>query len=202
MIKIRRLLSLLAFVSLFNLPIISMAEETKKYELATFAGGCFWCMQPPFDNTDGVIDTSVGYSGGEEKDANYESVSSKATKHIEVIQVKYNPEIVSYDELLDVYIKNIDPVDPKGQFADKGPQYLAAILYHNNSQKLKAENLLKKLNNDDKFKGKVATYIEEYKNFFPAEDYHQDYYKKNPVRYNAYKYGSGRVYRLKEIWGE
>jgi len=158
-------------------------------------------MEPPFDNTEGVLKTTVGYSGGAESDANYEDVSTKATKHIEVIQVEFDPKIVSYDKLLDVYIKNIDPVDPAGQFADKGPQYLTAILYHDAEQQQKAEKFLSDLNESEKFKGRIATFLDEYKNFFAAEEYHQDYYQKNPLRYNAYKYGSGRASGLEKIWG-
>lgn len=188
-------------ISIIFVATIAMAED-KKTELATFAGGCFWCMEPPFDNTEGVVSTTVGYSGGSAKGANYEDVSSKSTQHLEVIQVEYDPELVSYKELLDVYIKNIDPVDPAGQFADKGPQYLTAILYHNEEQKNLAKELLNDLNQQEKFKGRIATYLDEFESFYPAEDYHQDYYQKNPNHYNAYKYGSGRVHRLKEIWGE
>ncbi len=179
----------------------AMAEQ-QKTELATFAGGCFWCMEPPFDNTKGVISTTSGYSGGSAETANYAAVSTGQTKHLEVIQIEYDPNIVSYDKLVDVYIKNIDPIDPAGQFADKGPQYLTAILYHNDEQKIKAQKALAELNKKEEFRGRIAIIIGEFKTFYPAEDYHQNYYKKNPLRYNAYKYGSGRVQKLEELWDE
>lgn len=181
----------------------TMAEENKQTSaLATFAGGCFWCMQPLFDNIDGVMKSTVGYSGGKAETANYKDVSSGTTQHMEAIQIEYNPNLVGYKDLLDLYIQGIDPTDEAGQFADKGPQYLTVIFYHDDEQRKIAKQMLTDLNKTEKFKGKVATYLDKYKNFYPAEEYHQGYYKKNPIRYNAYKYGSGRVHKLKEIWGD
>ena len=183
----------------------SMAKENISEEVlqnAYFAGGCFWCMEPVFDNLEGVTETIVGYSGGSEKDANYDDVSTKQTEHIEAIRVSYDPKKISFNELLEAYIKNVDPLDPYGQFADKGPQYLTAVLYNNLEEKEITEKYFKKVKDEMILKGEIQVKIEPVKNFFEAEDYHQDYYKKNPLRYNAYKYGSGRPKRLKEVWGE
>lgn len=181
----------------------AMAEEqNSKTKLATFAGGCFWCMEPLFNDINGVINSTVGYSGGSQETANYQDVSTGTSKHIEAIQIEYNPDLVTYNTLLELYIKGIDPTDSGGQFADRGTQYLTAIFYHDDEQRKIAKELLTNLNRTEKFRGRIATYIDKYKNFFAAEEYHQDYYKKNPMRYNAYKYGSGRVRKLKELWGE
>lgn len=161
--------------------------ETKT---AVFAGGCFWCLEPPFDNTEGVTKTVVGYTGGSAETANYEAVGQKNTGHREAIEVTYDAEKVTYPELLEVFFTNIDPLDESGQYADKGPQYTTAIYYHNDVEKAANEAAIaawsKKLGKP------VATVNEAAKPFYSAEDYHQEYYQKNPLRYNAYKYGSGR----------
>lgn len=168
---------------------------------ATFAGGCFWCMQPVFDAAEGVMRTEVGYTGGEERDADYDTVSSGTTAHIEAIQVTYNPARISYESLLALYWENIDPFDAHGQFADKGRHYHTVIYYRTPDEKQAAEASRKAL--QSKFPDKpVATRIEAAMPFYIAEEYHQDYYKKNSLRYNLYKHGSGRVTRLKELWGE
>jgi peptide methionine sulfoxide reductase msrA/msrB len=179
-----------------------MDKKVKDYKIATFAGGCFWCLEPVFDAVKGVESTIVGYSGGDEDSANYQEVSSGKTKHVEAIQVTYDPDEVSFKELLKVYIKNIDPLDPLGQFADKGPQYLTAVFYNTLEEKELIETYFKKVKDEMILKGEIQTKIEPYESFFPAEEYHQEYYKKNPIRYKAYKYGSGRPNRLYEIWGE
>lgn len=167
---------------------------------ALFAGGCFWCMQPSFDNTPGVIATSVGYTGGEASTAHYDNVTSGQTGHFEAIQVTYDPAKVTYERLLELYWENVDPLDANGQFADKGSQYHPAIFYADEAQHKAAEKSKKE--KQTKFDQPIAVQILPAKPFYPAEDYHQKYYQKNSLRYNAYKYGSGRVDRLKALWGE
>ncbi len=177
----------------------SMAEDFM-VEKATFAGGCFWCIQPVFDNIDGVTKTTVGYSGGTEHDANYEAVSSKKTAHKEAMQVEFDPNKVSFRTLVETFMQNIDPTDAEGQFVDKGPQYQTAVYYHNAEQKQVIEQYFKEL--ESTLGRPIQTEIEELQNFFAAEDYHQKYYEKNPERYNSYKNSSGRKERLKEVWGD
>jgi glutaredoxin-like YruB-family protein len=169
---------------------------------ATFAGGCFWCMQPPFRNLEGVTDVVSGYAGGNKANPTYEEVSSGTTGHLESVQVTYDPAVISYDLLLDVFWRQIDPTDAKGQFADKGPQYHTAIFYHDEEQKRLAEASKKNLDSSGKFKKPIATEIRPYTNFYPAEGYHQDYDKKNPARYHEYKTFSGRESYLEKTWGE
>lgn len=178
-----------------------MTESTKDYQFATFAGGCFWCMQPPYDNIEGVISTTVGYSGGDEKDPKYEEVAYGVTGHAEAIQIVYDPGKVSYEKLLDVFWMNIDPTQVNGQFADSGRHYRTAIFYHNEKQKELAYASRDKMEKSGKFEGAIVTEIEPYKNFYRAEEYHQRYFEKNPLHYNAYKKGSGREGYLKNKWG-
>ncbi len=172
--------------------------NTKK---ATFAGGCFWCMEKPFEELDGVTEVISGYSGGKEKDPTYRQVSSGSTGHAEVIQVTYNPEKVSYKTLLDVFWKNIDPTTANRQFCDVGSQYRTAIFYHDKEQEELAKQSKTTLEKSDKFP-QVATEIAAASEFYPAEDYHQNYYKKNPIRYKMYRTGCGRDARLKDLWGK
>ncbi len=179
----------------------TQAKKTK-LETATFAGGCFWCMEPPFDKIKGVISTTSGYTGGQKKDPTYEEVSAGKTGHAESMQVLYDPSVVSYSKLLDVYWHNVDPTMANRQFCDWGSQYRSAIFYHNESQKKEAEESKKKLEQMQRFQGKIVTEIVELKDFYPAEEYHQDFYKKNPDRYKSYRSGCGRDKRLEELWGE
>lgn len=175
-----------------------MAAETTT-NTALFAGGCFWCMQPAFDNKAGVIATSVGYAGGTAETANYESVSSGKTSHAEVIQITYDPTKVAYEALVEIYLENIDPTDAEGQFADKGIQYQTAIYYADDAQKHAAEKALSTI--APKFApAPIVVKVKPAPTFYPAEDYHQKYYLKNSFRYNAYKYGSGRAGYLKKTW--
>jgi methionine-S-sulfoxide reductase len=169
--------------------------------IATFAGGCFWCMEPPFRELKGVQDIQSGYMGGSKANPTYEEVSSGETGHLEVIQMKYDPAVVSYDKLLDTFWRNIDPTDGDGQFADRGSQYHTAIFYHSDEQKKLAEASMKKLSEGEVYKGrKILTKILKAAPFYKAEDYHQDYATKNPLRYNAYKVGSGRAGFLEKTW--
>jgi peptide-methionine (S)-S-oxide reductase len=168
-------------------------------EIATFAGGCFWCMEPPFDGLKGVISTTSGYSGGNTKNPTYEEVSGGSTGHAEVVQVVFDPKKVSYKKLLEVFWKNIDPEMKEGQFCDRGNQYRSAIFFHSEEQKNQATETKTSLSK--KFP-KIFTEIVPISEFYPAEDYHQDYYLKNPVRYKFYRLNCGRDQRLKEIWGK
>jgi peptide methionine sulfoxide reductase msrA/msrB len=173
----------------------------RKLMKATFAGGCFWCMQPPYRMLVGVIDVVSGYAGGMKENPTYEEVSNGTTGHLESVQVTYDPEKIAYETLLGVFWKQIDPTDPEGQFADKGSHYKTAIFYHDNDQKRLAEGSKKKLNDSGIFAKTVATEIRPYTNFYPAEDYHQDYDRKNPGRYKQYKVLSGRDPFIRNVWG-
>jgi len=166
---------------------------------ATFAGGCFWCMEPPYDELDGVISTISGYTGGTKKNPTYEEVTTGSTGHAEVVQITYDPKKVSYQKLLDVFWPNIDPLTADAQFCDVGNQYRSAIFYHDETQKRLAEKSKKDL--QGRFQKPIVTQIVPAAEFYPAEDYHQDYYKKNPIRYKIYRYGCGRDKRLQELWG-
>lgn len=168
---------------------------------ATFAGGCFWCMEPPFDAIDGVFSTTSGYVGGPEKNPTYEQVSSGRTGHTEAVEIRYDPTKVSYGELLEVFWKNIDPTTANRQFCDRGPQYRSAIFFHDEEQKALAQASLSKIEESGVLDKPVVTQLIPATPFYAAEEYHQDYYKKNPVRYKLYRTGCGRDRVLKGIWG-
>lgn len=170
------------------------------FERATFAGGCFWCMEPPFDKLPGVISTTSGYTGGSQPDPTYEQVSSGKTGHAEAVQIVYDPSVITYEKLLEVFWKNINPTQKNGQFVDIGPQYRPAIFYHNESQKKLAELSKKQLQDSGKFRQPIAAEIVPAGHFYPAEEYHQDYYLKNPLRYKFYRSGSGRDRYLESVW--
>lgn len=166
---------------------------------ATFAGGCFWCMEPPYDELDGVSSTISGYAGGKKKNPTYEEVSAGTTGHTEVVQVTYDPKRITYEKLLEVFWRNIDPLTANRQFCDIGSQYRTAIFYHDENQKRLAEDTKKALGK--RFKEPIVTEIVAATDFYPAEDYHQDYYIKNPLRYKYYRYSCGRDRRLEALWG-
>jgi len=170
--------------------------------VAIFAGGCFWCMEPPYDNTPGVTATISGYTGGRTVNPSYQDVSSGTTGHAEAVEVIYDPKVVSYEKLLDVYWHNIDPTVKDRQFCDSGTQYRTAIFYTDEAQRKAAEASKAQVEKTKPFKGPILTAIEMAGAFYPAEEYHQDYYKKNPVRYQFYRSGCGRDARLKELWGD
>lgn len=171
-------------------------------ETATFAGGCFWCMEPPFDKLEGVVSTTAGYTGGQRSNPSYEEVSAGQTGHAESVQVRYDPEKISYQKLLDVYWHNVDPTTLNRQFCDSGNQYRTAIFYHNALQKRLAEESKTALEQTKPFKDPIVTEITPASEFYAAEDYHQDYYQKNPLRYRFYRYHCGRDQRLEELWGQ
>ena len=180
---------------IFFIVLSFVTFNTLKADTAIFSGGCFWCMQPPFDSlkSRGVIKTTVGYTGGTKENPTYEETSAGGTGHRESIEVVYDAKKISYQDLLKVFWENIDPFDQYGQFCDKGEQYTSAIFYTSEEQKKEAEA--------SRPKGKVVTLILPAKKFYPAEEYHQSYYTKNPIRYKFYRFNCGRDKRLKEVWG-
>jgi methionine-S-sulfoxide reductase len=181
---------------------MTMEQMDQGLEKATFAGGCFWCMEPPFDKLDGVISTTSGYTGGTEKNPTYKEVSAGKTGHTESVQIVYDPARISYRELLDVFWRQIDPTTPDRQFVDQGSQYRSAIFYHNDEQKRLAEETKKEMAESGRFDGPIVTEINRAGEFWPAEEYHQDYYMKNPKRYKFYRFGSGRDRYLDKVWGK
>lgn len=187
---------------LFSLCLLISLSAHSATSTAIFAGGCFWCMEPPYDKLDGVLATTSGYIGGHQADPTYQQVSAGSTGHTEAIEIKFDADKISYRELLQVFWKNIDPTDARGQFCDKGSQYRSGIFYLDEEQKRAAEQSLAALKQDKPFKGEIVTEITAATTFYPAEDYHQDYYSKNPLRYKYYRYACGRDARLDQLWGE
>ena len=179
----------------------SLVAETK-LETATFAGGCFWCMESPFEKLEGVKEVISGYTGGKKENPTYEEVSAGTTGHAEAIQITYDPAKITYAKLLDVFWRQIDPTDAGGQFADRGTQYRSAMFYHDDEQKKLAEKSREELQKSGRFQKPIVTEIVPASRFYPAEEYHQDYYRKNPIRYKYYRTGCGRDARVSEIWGE
>lgn len=183
------------------------AAQTQKpgakpaYAKATFAGGCFWCMEEAFDPVGGVISTTSGYMGGRKRNPTYQEVSSGATGHAEVVEVVYDPRKVGYEKLLEVFWRNIDPTQKDGQFCDHGSQYRSAIFHHDEEQRRLAEASRAALEKNKPFKGAIVTEVARATEFWSAEEYHQDFYRKNPVRYKFYKAGCGREERLTQLWG-
>jgi len=177
-------------------------KSSSGLEKATFAGGCFWCMQPPYDKLKGVVSTRVGYTGGKKKDPTYEEVSSGTTGHAEAVEIMYDPTLTHYDELLDIFWHNIDPTTLNKQFADNGTQYRTAVFYHNEEQKRLALASKEALEKSGKFSKPIVTEIVPASEFYPAENYHQKYYEKSPASYNLYKLGSGRKSFIEKLWGD
>ena len=189
-----------AIVAMLTTGFTVTAAENR-VQTATFAGGCFWCMEPPFDDLPGVLSTTSGYTGGHQKNPTYEQVSSGVTGHTEVVQIEFDASKISYQELLAVFWKNIDPTTADRQFCDTGSQYRPAIFYHDDEQKKAAEQSLKALEQNKPFDEDIVTEISPATTFYPAEDYHQDYYLKNPLRYKYYRFACGRDKRLEVLWG-
>lgn len=192
---------LFAFIGLVSAGICRAEATPAVTKTAIFAGGCFWCMQPPYDNAKGVVKTVVGYTGGGSEDANYQKVSAHQTKHREAIQVTYDSAQISYEQLLDIFWRQINPTQADGQFHDIGLSYQAAIFYSNEEGKKAAEVSKDKLAKSDKFTKPIVTEILPAQPFYPAEEYHQKYYLKNAADFEAYHVGSGRVSFLEKIWG-
>ena len=193
-------LALAAAATLAEQDSATMAEDGQA--LATFAGGCFWCMEPPYDKLDGVLATTSGYTGGDKVDPTYEQVLAGDTGHAEAVQITYDPSRVSYEELLKVFWRNVDPLDAGGQFCDRGDQYRTGIFVHDEAQRRLAETSKQALEDGKRFQQPIVTEIVAAGPFYPAEDYHQDYYEKNPIRYNVYRWNCGRDARLEQLWGE
>ncbi len=192
----------ISFILLALINSISYANPEQETAIATFAGGCFWCMEKPFDVLPGVMKTVPGYIGGHTSNPSYEQVSNGTTGHYEAIQILYNSKKISYQQLLEVFWKNIDPTNGEGQFCDKGPQYRSAIFYHDNEQKQLAINSKQALEQKKSYLGPFKTTIEQADTFYPAEDYHHNYYLNNPLTYKFYRYTCGRDKQLNKIWGK
>jgi peptide-methionine (S)-S-oxide reductase len=200
----RLLLSFLAALGLLvaAAPASAQAPAKPATAKATFAGGCFWCVEEVYDKIPGVISTVSGYMGGHVKNPTYEQVSTARTGHTEVVQVEYDPSKVTYARLLEVFWRNIDPTQKDGQFCDHGPQYRSGIFYHNDEQKRLAEGSRLNLSKNKPFKGEIVTEVTKAAEFYPAEGYHQDFHTKSPTRYKFYKSGCGRDARLQQLWGK
>jgi peptide-methionine (S)-S-oxide reductase len=200
--KILPTFKLLGGVLLIAAVSLASAQPEEELARATFAGGCFWCMEPPYDKLDGVVETISGFSGGHVENPSYNAVVSGGTGHIEVVQVVYDPDVVSYEELLQVFWRNIDPFQSDGQFCDRGPMYRSAIFVKNQDERRAAEasrDAIAALGLSDR---PIDTRILDFEAFYPAEDYHQNYYTENPVRYTYYRWRCGRDQRLEELWGK
>lgn len=197
----RRLLMTLA-LALVGPAIHAQTKVAPGHAVATFAGGCFWCMEPPYDKLPGVTATISGYIGGSKGNPTYQEVTSGSTGHTEAVQVTYDPQKVTYEKLLEVFWVNIDPTVKDRQFCDSGTQYRTSVFYHDDAQRKAAEASKAALEKSKPFKDAIVTPIVMAGTFYPAEDYHQDYYKKNPVRYQIYRNGCGRDARLKQLWGD
>ena len=178
------------------------SENSPEIKTALFAGGCFWCIEADFEKLDGVVDVVSGYTGGAANTADYKTVTYKKTGHFEAVKVSYDPTKVSYTELVDYFWKHIDPTDSRGQFCDKGDSYKSAVFYASNEEKQIIEQSIEQLNATKSFSEDIVTTVAAAKPFYLAETYHQDYYKKNPIRYNYYRKGCGRDARVEELWGK
>jgi peptide-methionine (S)-S-oxide reductase len=205
--NVQRVLWFLAVLAVLGVPWRAPAQQPPPANgtdsaKATFAGGCFWCMEPPFDKLPGVISTTSGYTGGQKKNPTYHEVSAGSTGHAEVVQIVYDPKRVSYAKLLEVFWYNVDPTQVDGQFCDHGSQYRTAIFYHDEEQKKLAEAAKARLQQQKPFQGDIVTEIVPAEEFYAAEDYHQDYATKNPIRYKFYRTSCGRDQRLKQLWGK
>ena len=198
----RRWILLLALAALGPAPAgADPTSDTPKTAFANFAGGCFWCMEPPFEALAAVLSVTSGYTGGHVANPSYEQVSEGGTGHREAVRVEYDPARVSYSQLLDVFWRNVDPLDAGGQFCDRGSQYESVIFVADAEQRRLAEASKKTLEQSKRFERPIATVILEAGPFYPAEDYHQDYARKNPLRYRFYRHGCGRDARLEAVWG-
>jgi peptide methionine sulfoxide reductase msrA/msrB len=193
-------------LSIIMITTVQTGDSAEKgdhmYENAIFAGGCFWCMESPFEKFDGVTEVISGYIGGDNENPTYEEVSSGKTGHLEAVKVIYDPKKISYETLLDIFWRQIDPTDPRGQFVDRGDHYTTAVFYLDEGQRKLAEKSKKKLDMSGRFSKPVITPIRKAGTFYPAEEYHQDYYRENPIRYKFYRYNSGRDQFLEDTWGE
>ena len=180
----------------------SSAHDRSQYAKATFAGGCFWCMEEVFEKVEGIVSVVSGYAGGQVDNPTYEEVSAGGTGHTESIEVTYDPSKVTYEDLLDVFWRNVDPTTPNAQFCDHGSQYRTAIFYHNETQKQLIDESRERIDVSKTFPESIVTEVLPASAFYIAEDYHQDFYTKNPIRYKYYKWNCGRTRRLEQLWGK
>lgn len=181
---------------------LASTSNANTLRTAVFAGGCFWCIEADFEKLAGVVNVVSGYTGGSKETANYKTVTYKETGHYEAVSVSYDPKKVSYAELIEYFWRHIDPTDPAGQFCDKGSSYRSAIFYSNPQELELISQSLDKLKSDKPFEGEIVTNVMPSKPFYLAEEYHQDYSKKNPIKYRYYRYGCGRDKRIKALWGD
>lgn len=203
------LMSTAVIIALVGLQLSASSAMDSKYApvdpdlaIATFAGGCFWCVEEAFEKVSGVVEAVSGYSGGSEIDPNYQQVAGGRTGHTEAVQVYYDPKMITYEGLLQTLWRTANPTDTEGQYVDRGRQYRPAIFYHDQLQKLAAEASVKALEESGRYEAPVVIEIVPFKEFYEAEEYHQDYYKKNPLRYKLYTFNSGRYQFIEEVWGE
>jgi peptide-methionine (S)-S-oxide reductase len=203
----KRIAMFLGLAALLAIPAADVSADTRSVTgpgsvaTATFAGGCFWCMQPPFEKLDGVLKTTVGYTGGTTANPTYRQVSAGGTGHAEAVEIVFDPARVSYEKLLDVFWHNIDPLAKDRQFCDTGDQYRSAIFVHDEAQRRAAEASLKAIETSGRLKGRIETQIVPASTFYAAEDNHQDYHSKNPAKYSFYRWNCGRDARLEALWG-
>lgn len=201
MTVLRLLPIFLLAATLISGPSEAQTNASPPFAKATFAGGCFWCMEPPFDKLDGVVSTTSGYTGGEQDRPTYEQVSAGGTGHAEAVEVVYDPAVIGYERLLEVFWHNVDPLDAGGQFCDRGDQYRTAIFAQDDAQLQAAQASKRALEEPKRFDKPIATEIIRASAFYPAEEYHQDFYKKHSVKYKFYRFSCGRDARLRELWG-
>jgi len=199
--KLSALLLILTMLPGLSVAAPTQQKETSHYQTATFAGGCFWCIESDFDKVPGVTETVSGYIGGHQLNPTYKQVTAGITGHTEAVQITFDSKIISYEKLLTIFWHKIDPTTVDRQFCDRGSQYRTAIFYHNEQQMKHALDSKSMLEKTKPFKADIVTKIEAASRFYPAEEYHQDYHHKNPVRYRYYRYGCGRDKRLQELWG-
>ncbi|MEK7237679.1 MAG: peptide-methionine (S)-S-oxide reductase MsrA [Nitrospirota bacterium] len=190
------------FIGAWNIQSTGQAAADTTHGKAYFAGGCFWCMEEAFEKVEGVLSATSGYMGGTVANPGYEEVSAGRTGHAESVEVVYDPAKVSYQKLLDAFWHNVDPITPNAQFCDHGSQYRSAIFFQTDEEKREADISKQAIEQSRRFKEPIVTQIVMASQFYPAEEYHQDFYKKNPVRYKFYKYNCGRAQRLEELWGK
>ena len=195
-------LAALVVGSLTASPKGGQAEDGSQLTKATFAGGCFWCMEEAFEKIEGVVSVVSGYTGGQVENPTYEQVSAGGTGHAESVEVTFDPSKVTYMQLLEVFWRNVDPTTANAQFCDHGPQYRSAIFYHDDDQKQLIEESMKKIEREKTFPDAIVTEIAPASVFYTAEEYHQDFYTKNPIRYKYYKWSCGRAKRLEQLWGK
>jgi len=188
-------------IGAWNLQSISLSAAVSTVGKAYFAGGCFWCMEEAFEKVEGVLSATSGYMGGKVANPSYEEVSAGRTGHAESVEVVYDPAKVSYQKLLDAYWRNVDPITPNAQFCDHGSQYRSAIFFQTDEEKRASDTSKQAIEQSKRFTEPIVTQIVMASQFYPAEEYHQDFYKKNPIRYKFYKYNCGRAQRLEELWG-